>query len=435
MIDQLPPERILRETRFRLSEQHGARVTVSVDDGSTPPFAAALFDISRTGIKFRARASLRFEQRIELHVAIDAIDTDLDVAALVRWLRPLSNDEWIVGCSLEPSLPDEIVTKLAMATGTDRRHASRLAIHVEAPATWELGGPGDSAPVTLCNISTGGFGVRCDGTQEIGQRVVVHLRREDGSEIDIQGQTKWKERTSEGCVVGCAFLNRRSFEALRDYTGVEFEEEQVAAIRPRHRKPQRMRGWFVVALLLAILWPWLELPQATTATSPTASARLVDDDGAAGMDARSSANPVARGGDSHAATPPTEPAGDAAVIWEPETVFEPAAVRDSTVAEPSPDPVPQPSREDAAEEVEDDPANVAVSSDPSVSSSSSDSESNAWRTWADSSGRFEVQAMLLDHDGETVRLLKQDGTTREVGLDRLSEKDRRYLGDLAEEKK
>ena len=50
-----------------------------------------------------------------------------------------------------------------------------------------------------------------------------------------------------------------------------------------------------------------------------------------------------------------------------------------------------------------------------------------WRTWRDTTGNYSVEAKLVDFPGDKVVLEKKDGTTVEVPLERLSDKDRELL--------
>ncbi len=49
------------------------------------------------------------------------------------------------------------------------------------------------------------------------------------------------------------------------------------------------------------------------------------------------------------------------------------------------------------------------------------------RTWIDSSGKHQVQALLLSQTAKSVRLQRGDGKTVEVAVERLSPRDRRFL--------
>ena len=52
------------------------------------------------------------------------------------------------------------------------------------------------------------------------------------------------------------------------------------------------------------------------------------------------------------------------------------------------------------------------------------------RTWADATGKHEIEASLVSVNGDTVRLRKTDGTIAEVPLERLSPDDREYIKSL-----
>jgi hypothetical protein len=52
-----------------------------------------------------------------------------------------------------------------------------------------------------------------------------------------------------------------------------------------------------------------------------------------------------------------------------------------------------------------------------------------FRNWTDSTGRFQRRAGYIEHDDETVRLVREDGREITAPLNRLSEKDREWLED------
>jgi len=55
------------------------------------------------------------------------------------------------------------------------------------------------------------------------------------------------------------------------------------------------------------------------------------------------------------------------------------------------------------------------------------SDTPAYRTWTDNTGNYHTQAQLVDVSGDAVRLLKSNGRTCRVPLDRLSVADRQYV--------
>jgi hypothetical protein len=57
---------------------------------------------------------------------------------------------------------------------------------------------------------------------------------------------------------------------------------------------------------------------------------------------------------------------------------------------------------------------------------SSATAASQFRTWTDASGAFQIEARLIEHLGESVRLVRKDGKEIVVPLARLSEADRQY---------
>ena len=50
-----------------------------------------------------------------------------------------------------------------------------------------------------------------------------------------------------------------------------------------------------------------------------------------------------------------------------------------------------------------------------------------YRTFVDSTGKHEIEAQFIELDNGKVKLLKRDGSTTEVPLDRLSDKDQEFV--------
>lgn len=75
-------------------------------------------------------------------------------------------------------------------------------------------------------------------------------------------------------------------------------------------------------------------------------------------------------------------------------------------------------------------ADASASASPSSPPSSSPSSPPApIRGWSDQSGRFEIQARLIEQDESEVLLKREDGRTVKVPIDKLSEADRQYLNE------
>jgi hypothetical protein len=54
-------------------------------------------------------------------------------------------------------------------------------------------------------------------------------------------------------------------------------------------------------------------------------------------------------------------------------------------------------------------------------------EQHSWRTWTSTSGKFAIEAKLVELDDRTVVLRRRDETVTRISLDKLSTRDLRYI--------
>src|SRR3972149_8193591 len=64
---------------------------------------------------------------------------------------------------------------------------------------------------------------------------------------------------------------------------------------------------------------------------------------------------------------------------------------------------------------------------PATAEDTTHSEQLPFRTWSDSTGKYQTEAALVDVAGGKARLKKRDRTTLSISLERLSKVDREYV--------
>ena len=81
-----------------------------------------MLDFSRKGVKLLLPISVRFEETVKLDFEFK--NTDLapySGLAQIRHIRDDGEDGWQVGCSVQPSIGDEVIAHLASSSGKERR--------------------------------------------------------------------------------------------------------------------------------------------------------------------------------------------------------------------------------------------------------------------------------------------------------------------------
>lgn len=201
-----------RAPRFGVKDNTQLTVTIEKKDTSSAFIKAELVDLSVGGAKFKASEMIVVNQ--VLAVKIEAMDPEraIAVSGEVRWVTPAAGDDWTLGCSFDPPIPEQVLREFAKDGILECREHRREPISLRATAQWEL--QSETAAVWLLNYSRGGFCLLSQSDGRPGERTLLQLEREDGQVVVVPGKTQWQVESQEGFVIGYEFLDYRDYRVL-----------------------------------------------------------------------------------------------------------------------------------------------------------------------------------------------------------------------------
>jgi hypothetical protein len=236
-----------REARFPVLVGQSIAVTVERSDDVEPQLIdGELIDVSRSGLKLSMSDAPAVREAVVVRLSVPEIDLDLRIDAKVCWSQPAPRDRWYMGCALNPKLPEQVLTKLAIAgylqRRQDERHAIDLAVRMRCEGTQTV------APAQLLDYSLGGLRLSSPQSAELGQRLLLELDQGPNCREQVVARTVWELSTKNGHEIGCTFVNKDGFRAFREF--LSRHRKAAAATRTTVRKMSRHR-LLVLATLLA----------------------------------------------------------------------------------------------------------------------------------------------------------------------------------------
>jgi hypothetical protein len=205
------------ESRFEVAGAEQLDVTVHrTDDDNAVPVAAHLLDLSPSGARLRLAAPPTFQESVRLRIESRNFDVELEIAATVIWIRPAADEQWTVGCSFVPHLPERCVRDLFAKGLLERRKSPRRPLAGRAMARWELSPV--AVAVSLLDVSAGGFSVLSPVAVVTGSRMLLVAREgtEGHPSIEIPAKVRWQLQGTDGCAVGCEFTTTNGLSLLRE---------------------------------------------------------------------------------------------------------------------------------------------------------------------------------------------------------------------------
>jgi c-di-GMP-binding flagellar brake protein YcgR len=229
-----------REPRFMVTDSDRVRVALRRGGAAdAEPLEARLLDLSPNGARVELAAAVTFHESVLLTVASEELGLDLTLTASVNWIRPTSDDQWTVGCSIAPQLPEPCIQALFSKGLLERRKAARQPLEVSASAHWEL----QPSPVTvrLLDVSPGGFSLIVPTAVAAGSRLILAAGGDaaDVPAVRISAKVRWHIHSAEGHAVGCEFVASQGYAQL-----------SAALPQPeRARRRRKGRGLSLVSLV------------------------------------------------------------------------------------------------------------------------------------------------------------------------------------------
>lgn len=208
------PQFFQREKRFEVESSKDFDVIVSRGESDENLYFADLLDFSRSGLKFRLPFSAKFDEMLRIRLTFRNSELGYHGKGRVRHIRNTDVNRWVVGCSLAPHLPDEVIHFLAAATRQERRRSPRL--EVQGTGFLSRQGRMEETPAAIQNLSEGGFCLIVLEEQEIGSQVNFTILNRFGFQEQIDARIRWQKQHEEGYLVGLTFASRESYEKLVD---------------------------------------------------------------------------------------------------------------------------------------------------------------------------------------------------------------------------
>jgi hypothetical protein len=230
MADKFNPADKRHETRYPILSEHSCEVQIQRrGKDSDEALEGELIDLSQGGAKLLVSTCLQFSEVIRLIVRIPTLALEIDVTADVRWTRPEGNTSWLVGCSFNPGISEELLHKLAVHSLVERRRSPRYA--VTAQVIMSRQSSDQRHTVRLKDISTGGFCLTCEQPVPLGSKVLIELPTRHGVEMEITANVRWHMSADDVHLIGCAFNSSKDYQALRD--SIRDDSEQLTPDSPR----------------------------------------------------------------------------------------------------------------------------------------------------------------------------------------------------------
>ncbi len=209
MPDSVFSKQVQRGGRFVVPTVQSARLTIESDDCQEElTCLAQVVDLSPHGAKLAVSQEIPEGELTRMRLVIDQLNINFQVAADVCWTQHGDDDNWLIGCSLDPQLPTSLFRGLTSDVQAERRFDPRTETSLQLLARWDLAG--HDVSVKILNYSRGGFCVFSDKPVDFDRR--LHLSIGGEVETVIIAHATWQLEATEGIVVGCSFLREKDFE-------------------------------------------------------------------------------------------------------------------------------------------------------------------------------------------------------------------------------
>ncbi len=235
---------VRRERRFEVGDLTGFDAIVSRVGSEDAEYFAELIDFSRAGVKFSLPFFARFDELLKIRFVFKHSNLKYVGTGRVRHIRNVGDKRWLVGCSIDPELTEEVVSFLAKRTNQERRRYHRI----DVDGTGELVRQGtiEGCLAHVINISEGGFCLLAEKQQEPGQQVDFRIRNKHGALENIAARVRWQNELDGRFRIGCGYANTEAYEKLIDC--LTFQES--------HGEGDEKISWFVAAVAcLAMFLP------------------------------------------------------------------------------------------------------------------------------------------------------------------------------------
>lgn len=249
---------VRRDPRYKIKDDAELNVTIERRDGSSCLVHADLLDLSVRGAKFKTKESIAVEDVVCVKIEVNRPKRIIAVSGRIRWVTPITGDDWWLGCAFDVPIEYAILHELAVSGILERRRYRRERVSVRTTAKWELNST--RTEVCILNYSPGGGFCMLSQTEgKPGDRVLLRFELHDGREVLVCGTARWQVESENGYVIGCEFLHTRNSTMLSEL--IESNSLVPPMRRDRKRKlpltPRQIAGAALIAasgLLMVGFW-------------------------------------------------------------------------------------------------------------------------------------------------------------------------------------
>jgi hypothetical protein len=163
----------------------------------------SLVNISQNGARLSVPCELPLSQNFRIKITLPELGMTFYVRGAVCWTRrdPASKEEWIVGCSLQPGIPEAILSRLV--TGGIIERSGSVPAETLPQATLSIDGL-TQVMASVQNVSRGGFCLQSRTPLLPGQKVRLQLPQVSDSSTAVEGVVQWSIAADGRCLIGCA---------------------------------------------------------------------------------------------------------------------------------------------------------------------------------------------------------------------------------------
>jgi hypothetical protein len=206
-------ELLSRAPRYHIKSDSDLCVTIEKEDASDA-IEAMLVNISVNGAKFKVSRAISAKEVLAVTIHAKRLNRTIVVSGEVCWVRPTTGDDWWLGCSLDPQIPEELLRELSEDGTIERREHQREQVSLHTTVQWELNN--ETASAWILNYSRGGFCLLSQFAGKPGERVRFQLELDGQQVILVRGKTQWVVKSQEGFVIGCEFLEPGDYNVMCD---------------------------------------------------------------------------------------------------------------------------------------------------------------------------------------------------------------------------
>lgn len=246
---------IQRQQRFAASDIPTLSVSVwrldsndDISDCDSPESSvheARVIDFSSRGLKIALPFAAQFNEVLAVRLDFLDIQYSYKGQATIRHIRA-ENDRWIAGCSIEPTIVEEVIDHLVSLSGKERRKHPRTLASGEGNV--RRSGDVKGKPASIVNISKGGACLAVSEAMTVGERIQFQILNQKRDLETVALQVRWQSKTADGHRVGCSFCESKAYRKIRF---CKHEESAIAELIK-----QQQVSWYVIAgAVLAMLVP------------------------------------------------------------------------------------------------------------------------------------------------------------------------------------